>query len=112
MALTTGQYPHRWRITSYLDDREQNERRGIAQWLDPAAPTLPRALQAGGYATGHFGKWHMGGQRDVADAPPIEAYDVDASLTNFEGMGAKLLPLTLVPGAATLPTPVNPPASR
>ena len=46
----------------------------------------------------------MGGQRDVADAPPIEAYDVDASLTNFEGMGAKLLPLTLVPGAATLPT--------
>ena len=54
----------------------------------------------------------MGGQRDVADAPPIEAYDVDASLTNFEGMGAKLLPLTLVPGAATLPTPVNPPASR
>ena len=43
----------------------------------------------------------MGGQRDVADAPPIEAYDVDASLTNFEGMGAKLLPLTLVPGAAT-----------
>jgi hypothetical protein len=24
--------------------------------------------------TGHFGKWHMGGQRDVDDAPPITAY--------------------------------------
>jgi uncharacterized sulfatase len=99
VALTTGQYPHRWRITSYLDHRDQNERRGVAQWLDPAAPTLPRALRAAGYATGHFGKWHMGGQRDVADAPPIEAYGFDESLTNFEGMGAKLLPLTLVPGA-------------
>jgi len=99
VALTTGQYPHRWRITSYLDHRDQNERRGVAQWLDPAAPTLPRALRAAGYATGHFGKWHMGGQRDVADAPPIAAYGFDESLTNFEGMGAKLLPLTLVPGA-------------
>ena len=99
VALTTGQYPHRWRITSYLGHRDQNERRGVAQWLDPTAPTLPRALRAAGYATGHFGKWHMGGQRDVADAPPIAAYGFDESLTNFEGMGAKLLPLTLVPGA-------------
>ncbi len=41
----------------------------MAQWLDPAAPTLARALKQAGYATGHFGKWHMGGQRDVGDAP-------------------------------------------
>jgi len=40
----------------------------------------------------------MGGQRDVDDAPPITAYGFDASLTNFEGMGPKLLPLTLKPG--------------
>ena len=55
-----------------------------------------RLLRDGaGYATGHFGKWHMGGQRDVARAPAIAAYGFDASLTNFEGMGPKLLPLTL-----------------
>ncbi|HEX4412514.1 MAG TPA: sulfatase-like hydrolase/transferase [Lacipirellulaceae bacterium] len=93
VALTTGQYPERWRITSYLDNRQQNERRGMAQWLDSAAPTLARTLHDAGYATGHFGKWHMGGQRDVADAPLITTYGFDASLTNFEGLGPRMLPL-------------------
>lgn len=97
-ALTTGQYPQRWRIHSYLNNRADNERRGCAQWLDPKAPTLARLLKQNGYATGHFGKWHLGGQRDVDDAPPISAYGFDESLTNFEGMGAKLLPLTMKPG--------------
>lgn len=97
-ALTTGQYPQRWKITSYLNNRADNERRGVAQWLDPKAPTLARLLHEHGYATGHFGKWHLGGQRDVDDAPPISAYGFDESLTNFEGMGAKLLPMTLKPG--------------
>ena len=34
----------------------------------------------------------------MADAPPISDYGFDESLTNFEGMGPKLLPLTLKPG--------------
>ena len=97
-AISTGQYPQRWRITSYLAYRKQNADRGMAQWLDPTAPMLARSLQQAGYATGHFGKWHMGGQRDVDDAPAITEYGFDVSLTNFEGMGPKLLPLTLKPG--------------
>ena len=97
-AISTGQYPQRWKINSYLSNRDHNNQRGIAQWLDPAAPMLARSLQAAGYATGHFGKWHMGGQRNVDDAPPITDYGFDESLTNFEGMGPKLLPLTLKPG--------------
>jgi len=97
-ALMTGQYPQRWRITSFLNNRADNDRRGVAQWLDPQAPVLARLLKSAGYATGHFGKWHLGGQRDVDNAPPISAYGFDESLTNFEGMGAKLLPLTLKPG--------------
>lgn len=96
-ALLTGQYPQRWRITSYLSHRADNSRRGLAQWLDPQAPSLGRTLQAAGFATGHFGKWHLGGQRDVADAPAITRYGFDTSLTNFEGMGPKLLPLTRTP---------------
>ncbi|MCH8215267.1 MAG: sulfatase-like hydrolase/transferase [Planctomycetes bacterium] len=98
VAISTGQYPQRWGITSYLASRRKNGERGIANWLDPAAPMLARSLRRVGYATGHFGKWHMGGQRDVAEAPPIAAYGFDASLTNFEGMGPKLLPLTMKPG--------------
>lgn len=97
-AISTGQYPQRWRITSFLSDRDHNDRRGMAQWLDPEAPMLARSLRQAGYATGHFGKWHMGGQRNVDNAPPITDYGFDTSLTNFEGMGPKLLPLVLMPG--------------
>ncbi len=93
VALTTGQYPHRWRITSYLNNRKSNNERGVAQWLDLTAPVLARELQKTGYATGHFGKWHMGGQRDVGDAPLISEYGFDRSLTNFEGFGPRVLPL-------------------
>lgn len=97
VAISTGQYPQRWRITSYLNNRKSNNARGMAQWLDPGAPMLARHLKQSGYATGHFGKWHMGGQRDVTNAPQITEYGFDESLTNFEGLGAKLLPLTKKP---------------
>jgi uncharacterized sulfatase len=65
----------------------------MAQWLDPAAPSLARELHSVGYATGHFGKWHMGGQRDVGEAPLITEYGFDRTLTNFEGLGDRVLPL-------------------
>lgn len=93
VAISTGQYPTRWRITSFLNNRNANQQRGMAQWLDPAAPILARFLQQNGYATGHFGKWHLGGQRDVGDAPLIGQYGFDQSLTNFEGLGPRILPL-------------------
>lgn len=92
-ALTTGQYPHRLRITSYLDNRKRNKERGVAQWLDPETLTIADRLKKVGYTTGHFGKWHMGGQRDVGDAPLITEYGFDRSLTNFEGLGPRVLPL-------------------
>ncbi len=93
VAISTGQYPARWKITSYLNNRNSNLARGMAQWLDPAAPMLARFLHDAGYATGHFGKWHMGGQRDVGEAPLITEYGFDTSLTNFEGLGPRILAL-------------------
>lgn len=91
VALTTGFYPQRYRIGSFLNNRRSNRQRGLAQWLDPSVPVLARRLQRSGYFTGHFGKWHMGGQRDVGNAPLITAYGFDRSLTNFEGLGPRVL---------------------
>ncbi len=91
LGLTTGQHPARWGITSFLSNRRENEQRGLNQWLDPAAPTLARMLHGAGYTTGHFGKWHLGGQRDVGEAPLISEYGFDASLTQFEGLGDRVL---------------------
>jgi arylsulfatase A-like enzyme len=92
-ALMIGQYPARWRITSYIDNRARNAKRGMAQFLDPAAPVLARFLQGAGYRTGHFGKWHLGGGRDVGEAPFPTEYGFDASLTQFEGLGDRILPI-------------------
>jgi arylsulfatase A-like enzyme len=91
-AFVTGQYPSRWGITSYIASRQENALRRMPDWLDPAAPTLARMLRQAGYAAGHFGKWHLGGGRDVT-APPISDYGFDESLTQFEGMGDRILPL-------------------
>src|SRR5205823_4429401 len=56
------------------------------------APSLARMLRNAGYYTAHVGKWHMGGQRDVGDAPLITEYGFDSSLTRFEGLGQRILP--------------------
>ncbi|HBN76417.1 MAG TPA: N-acetylgalactosamine-6-sulfatase [Planctomycetaceae bacterium] len=92
-AITTGQYPQRWQINSYLASRALNKSRGVANWLDLDAPVLGNMLHKAGYATGHFGKWHLGGQRDVGEAPLITDYGFDKSLTNFEGLGPRVLAL-------------------
>jgi uncharacterized sulfatase len=92
VALTTGQFPNRWRITSYLNTREDDKKRGVADWLSPEAPVLAKYLHDAGYYTAHVGKWHMGGQRDVSDAPLITSYGFDYSITNFEGLGPRILP--------------------
>ncbi|QNN21911.1 sulfatase-like hydrolase/transferase [Planctomycetales bacterium ZRK34] len=91
VAFATGQYPQRWKIHSYLNSRAKNRRRGMADYLDPKAPTIARLLKQHGYATAHFGKWHMGGGRDVDDAPPPQAYGFDESLVSFEGLGDRVL---------------------
>jgi len=83
-GILTGNYPVRWRITSYLQTRKGNAACEQADFLDPKAPSLARTLKAAGYATGHFGKWHMGGGRDVTNAPPFSAYGFDEHASTYE----------------------------
>ncbi len=91
VGITTGQCPSRHLIFTYLDSRASQRRLGMRDFLDPAVPTLARAFQNAGYATAHFGKWHMGGGRDVGDAPLPTEYGFDESLTTFEGLGDRVL---------------------
>jgi arylsulfatase A-like enzyme len=83
-GATTGMLPARWRITSYLQTRQGNAACGQADFLDPQAPSVARLLRAAGYATAHFGKWHMGGGRDVTNAPSIREYGFDAWASTWE----------------------------
>src|SRR5438067_1057277 len=83
-GLVTGQFPGRWRLTSFLQTRAGNRACGQADFLDPEAPSLPRALKAAGYRTAHVGKWHLGGGRDVADPPKFAAYGYDLGLGTYE----------------------------
>jgi arylsulfatase A-like enzyme len=49
---------------------------------------MAKILKTAGYATGHFGKWHMGGGRDVTDAPGFEAYGFDEHSSTWESPDA------------------------
>ena len=91
VGITTGQFPARWGVNSYLNSRERNRARGMRDFLSPDAPALARTFHENGYRTAHFGKWHMGGGRDVDDAPLPQAYGFDESLVSFEGLGDRLL---------------------
>lgn len=91
VAFTTGQYPGRWGITSFINDRKSNKERGMKDFLDLNAPSLARNLHNAGYYTAHVGKWHMGGGRDIGDVPYITEYGFDESVTQFEGIGERYL---------------------
>src|SRR5699024_1574717 len=45
VAVITGQQPERWHINSYLASKEQNQKRHMANYLKPKAPSIARAFQ-------------------------------------------------------------------
>jgi arylsulfatase A-like enzyme len=83
-GILTGMAPARWNITSYLQTREGNRNCEQADFLSVSAPSMARILKTAGYATGHFGKWHMGGGRDVTEAPGFGAYGFDEHSSTWE----------------------------
>ena len=80
VGMMTGHFPSRHGFHGHLAALEINQRRGMPNYLDPGVATLTKILKDAGYATGHFGKWHMGGPQDKS-APPPSAYGIDISGT-------------------------------
>jgi len=78
-ALMTGQYPARLGIHGHFAPADTNDRRGMPQYLDPNEETVTRCLQEEGYATAHFGKWHLGHHEE---APIPSAYGIDDHRTH------------------------------
>jgi N-acetylgalactosamine-6-sulfatase len=77
-AFMTSHYPARHLIHGHFSDHAANAARSMPDWLDADVTTLPDLLKQAGYATAHFGKWHLGGGKG---APAPEAYGFDVSKT-------------------------------
>lgn len=76
VGLMTGQYPARESVHGHFADVESHIRRNMPDWLNPEAPLLPRMLKEAGYATAHFGKWHLSNTH-VKDGPSPLDYGYD-----------------------------------
>jgi len=66
----------RYNIDGHFAWVPSNARRGMPDWLAVEAPMLPRFLQEAGYATAHFGKWHLANNM-IPDSPLPGEYGYD-----------------------------------
>jgi len=75
-AVITGHFPARYNIDGHFAWVPSNAKRGMPDWLETTAPSLPRFLQQAGYATAHFGKWHLSNDM-IPDSPLPSQYGYD-----------------------------------
>jgi len=69
-SLLTGCYPGRHKVYGAIGPR--------ARGLDPGYATIAEMLKPVGYATGAFGKWHVGDQPETR--PPARGFDESSGL--------------------------------
>lgn len=84
-AVMTGHFPARHSVHGHFATVQSHMKRGMPDWLDPSEVMLPRLLKEAGYATAHYGKWHLSNTH-VPDGPsPLEyGYD-DFGAFNVSG---------------------------
>src|SRR5262249_47237314 len=80
-ALMTGKVPARLQLTDWLPGRPDRPdqkllRPPIRQHLPPKEVTLAEVFKTAGYATGHIGKWHLGGGES---RPEKRGFDVNVA---------------------------------
>ncbi len=83
-SIMTGKYPATLRLTDWLPGRKDfafQKLKNVAtrQSLPLAETTIAEALKQHGYATGHFGKWHLG---EDPSGPLQQGFDVQVPRWN------------------------------
>jgi len=78
-ALLTGRAPARLHLTDFIPGRrvmpsQRMLKPEMKQQLPLEEETLPELLKKNGYATGMFGKWHLGGPRFGPQAQGFDHY--------------------------------------
>lgn len=105
-AIVTGRYPARFLVHQHFARHADNVARGMPDWLGPKVTLLPRIMHDAGYATGHFGKWHLGGGSDVVGAPATSEYGFDDSAV-WNGPGRDVFEGTSVLVKKNAPEKIN-----
>ena len=75
-AVVTGHFPARYNVDGHFAWVPSNAKRNMPDWLALDAPFLPRMLKEAGYATAHFGKWHLSNNM-IPDSPAPGEYGYD-----------------------------------
>jgi arylsulfatase A-like enzyme len=81
-SLMTGKHPARLDITDWIGGSQEGDLlpAEYRHFLPPEEVTLAEVLKGAGYATGYFGKWHLG---DAPHLPESQGFDL-----NVGGTGA------------------------
>lgn len=101
-SIMTGKYPARLKLTDFIGGARTGDLlpADYLHQLPLREFTIAKALKDGGYATGQFGKWHLGGKGFL---PEDHGFDVSFGAGN----GAGATPSHFFPytrkGAATRP---------
>jgi len=104
-SLLTGKYPARLLLTQWLpagrwDAAKHRMREGrFLRSLPLEETTLAEAFREAGYATGHFGKWHLGGA--PFSLPAHHGFDANVGGDDHGAPGSYFFPFE---GDWTIPT--------
>ena len=73
-SIMTGKYPARLQLTDYIPGHEpQNTLLSVPNWTKQLLTeeiTIAEVLKSAGYATGHFGKWHLNKDKNYESGRP------------------------------------------
>lgn len=88
VGLISGTFPSRLGVHQHFSRPEANANRNMPDWLDPDVLTVPDVMKSAGYATAHYGKWHLSthafDEKGTIPEYPAYGYD-DAAVYAWNG---------------------------